>query len=149
MALDAITRRVFPLFVKANSAVYRWTGGSVGGTMRGAPILLLTTTGRKSGEERTTPLLYLADGDRLAIVASAGGAPAHPGWYHNLRANPDVRVQIGKDVRPMRAEVAAPEERADLWPKLVALYGDYATYQTRTTREIPVVVLTPAAQPAA
>ena len=126
----------------ANTWVFRATGGRVGGRFgRGAPVLLLTTIGRKSGVERTTPLLYLRDGGDLVIVASKGGSDEHPLWYGNLVANPDVKVQIGRDVSPMRARTADEAERARLWPGLVAMYAGYDAYQARTSRRIPVVIL--------
>jgi deazaflavin-dependent oxidoreductase (nitroreductase family) len=133
------------LFVKAMSAthrgLYRLTGGGIGGKMMGAPVLLLTTRGRKSGKERTTPLLYLPDGDNLVIVASKGGHPQHPAWFFNLKSNPDVAAQVGREQRKLRAREANAEERARLWPKLTELYSGYADYQKKTTREIPVVIL--------
>lgn len=140
---DSIGRKLFPIFVKANLALYRATGGRVGGSFAGAPVLLLTTTGRRSGKERTTPLLYLADGSSLVVVASAGGASKHPAWYLNLSANPEVEVQIRRDVERRLARTASLEERLELWPKVTAMYGDYETYQRRTEREIPVVILEP------
>ena len=127
----------------AHAALYRLTGGKVAGRLRRSPILLLTTVGRKSGKERTVPLLYLADGDRLAIVASFGGAAWHPDWWLNLRDNPETTVRIGARSRRVRAELAAGEERARLWAGLVAMYPDYAAYQRATTREIPVIILHP------
>lgn len=142
MALaDGIERRLFSVYVKANLALYRATGGSVGGSHGGAPVLLLTTTGRRTGKERTTPLLYLTDDEALVVVASYGGAPKHPTWYLNLSANPEVRVQIRRNVERRRARTADAGERSRLWPKLLAMYGNYARYQQRTEREIPVVVL--------
>ncbi len=97
----------------------------------------------KSGKPRTLPLLYLEDGDRVVLVASQGGMPRHPVWYLNLQANPDCEVQIGNTVRKMRARTASPEEKKELWPRLVAMYPSYDDYQKRTTREIPVVILEP------
>jgi deazaflavin-dependent oxidoreductase (nitroreductase family) len=126
----------------ANTAIYRVSGGRLGARFFGAPVLLLTTVGRKSGERRTAPLLYLEDGDRIVIVASKGGDPKHPAWYLNLKSDPDVEVEIGKQKRRMRARTANDEERAELWPKLVAMYRHYDTYQRRTDRTIPVVILT-------
>jgi deazaflavin-dependent oxidoreductase (nitroreductase family) len=125
--------------------LYRRTGGRLGGTMRGAPILLLDHVGRKSGTARTTPLLYLDDPPDLVIVASAGGRAAHPAWWLNLRAAPETTVQVGPERRRMRAREATPQERERLWPRLVALYSDYDVYAARADREIPVVVLAPVA----
>ena len=121
--------------------LYRLTGGRFVGRVGKAPILLLTTTGRRSGEPRTAPLLYLRDGERLAIVASFGGHPKHPVWYLNLTANPEVNVQVGPDRFAATARTATPEERASLWPLFVAMYPGYAGYQEKTTREIPIVLL--------
>ena len=140
---ERLARRLFRVFVRANIVLYRWSGGAVGGRLRGAPVLLLTTTGRRSGLPRTTPLLYLVEGDALALVASNGGSPAHPAWFLNLEASPDVAVQVKRERRQMRARRAAPEERERLSPKLLALYPPYESYQRRTSREIPVVVLEP------
>jgi deazaflavin-dependent oxidoreductase (nitroreductase family) len=127
---------------KANVWAYRATGGRVGGRfLRGAPVLLLTTRGRRSGQPRTAPLLYLADGDRVVIVASKGGMSEHPLWYRNLRADPECEVEIGRERRAVRARVATAEEKRELWPKLLAMYRDYADYQARTERDIPVVIL--------
>jgi deazaflavin-dependent oxidoreductase (nitroreductase family) len=128
----------------ANTWIYRLSGGRVGGRwMYGAPVLLLTVTGRKSGQPRTTPLLYLADGDNLVVVASKGGMSHHPLWYANLQANPDVEVEVGSEKRKMRARTASVTEKAALWPRLVKMYPDYDAYQARTTRDIPVVILSP------
>lgn len=123
---------------------YRMTGGRVGGRTMGVPTLLLEHVGRRSGRRRTTPLLYIRDGANLVIVASRGGSEATPAWYHNLRANPEVTVQVGSERRRVRARTAPPDERARLWPRVVEAYRDYETYQRRTDREIPVVVLEPA-----
>lgn len=126
-----------------HAGIYRASGGKVLGTMGKAPMLLLTTTGRKTGKRRTMPLLYLEDGDSLVLVASAGGQPTHPAWYANLRADPAVEVQIGRAVQKLRARTATAEERARLWPTVVALYPGYAKYQEKTAREIPLVILGP------
>ena len=106
-------------------------------------MLLLTHRGRKTGRAYTTPLLYLRDGRRIVVVASQGGLPTDPQWYRNVVASPDVTVQVKGEVYRMRARTAGPEERADLWPRLVALYADFASYQSWTDREIPVVVCEP------
>jgi deazaflavin-dependent oxidoreductase (nitroreductase family) len=140
----AIANPLIKVMSRLNTWSYRVTGGRLGGRFRGgAPVMLLTTIGRKTGRRLTTPLLYLRDGQRVVTVASKGGMDRHPLWYHNLVANPDVDVQIGAAVTPMRAHTAGDDDKAQLWPKLVAMYPDYASYQARTTRNIPVVVLTP------
>jgi F420H(2)-dependent quinone reductase len=140
---------VVSFVVKPMSAINRWmyraSGGRIGGKLAGAPLLLLTTIGRKSGEPRTTPLIYLTDGEDQVVVASKAGVDHHPLWYTNLVANPDVEVEIGRERTPMRARTATAEEKARLWPKLVAIYPEYQAYQDRTEREIPVVILSPRA----
>jgi len=121
---------------------YRETGGKVGHDWReGSTILLLTTTGRTSGEKRTTPLIYAADGARYLIVASKGGAPEHPGWYKNLEKTPEVELQVKEEVFPARAHVAKGEERARLWRKMNEVWPHYDEYAKKTAREIPVVVM--------
>jgi deazaflavin-dependent oxidoreductase (nitroreductase family) len=138
----AVQNAVMRAMSAANTWVFRATGGRLGGRFGpNAPILLLTTTGRRSGKERTTPLLYLRDGGDIVIVASKGGSADHPLWYGNLVANSDVKVQIGRDVSPMRARTADETERERLWPRLVAMYKGYDQYQARTDRRIPVVIL--------
>jgi deazaflavin-dependent oxidoreductase (nitroreductase family) len=140
--------RIGSVFVKwmsaANSAVFRASGGRLGATfLRGAPVFLLITKGRKSGAPRTAPLLYLRDGDDYVVVASKGGMSHHPLWFKNLEANPDAEIEIGKDKINVRARRASDAEKARLWPKLVAMYPDYDDYQARTARDIPVVLLSP------
>ena len=121
---------------------YRETGGEVGHDWkRGSKILLLTTKGRKSGEPRTTPLIYEQDGDHYVIVASKGGAPKHPDWYRNLEQDPQVEVQVLDEVFPANARTAEGAERERLWQLVNRQWPDYDTYQTETDREIPVVVL--------
>ncbi|HKA29869.1 MAG TPA: nitroreductase family deazaflavin-dependent oxidoreductase [Candidatus Binatia bacterium] len=133
---------VVRLMTAANVWIYRLSGGRLGGTfLRGAPVCLVTTRGKRSGQLRTVALLYLADGDDIELVASKGGMSHHPAWYHNMLAHPEVEVQIGAITRPMRARRASDVEKAALWPKLVAMYRDYDDYQARTTRNIPVMIL--------
>lgn len=122
--------------------LYRLSGGRLGKTMGPMQVLLLTTTGRKSGQARTWPLAYFKDGDRLIVIASAGGEPRHPAWYLNLRVHPEVTVQIGAETRRMTAATATGEERSRLWAQIVAVAPNFADYQRKTTREIPVVILT-------
>ena len=127
-----------------NTWVYRKTGGKVGGRfLRGAPVLLLTTVGRKSGLPRTKPLLYMENGDDLVIVASKGGMKSDPLWYLNLMKTPEVTVQIGENIDARLARTASASERDALWPDLLEMYRDFDTYQSWTEREIPVVILEP------
>jgi deazaflavin-dependent oxidoreductase (nitroreductase family) len=127
-----------------HTVVYRVSGGLVGHRFPGAPpMLLLDHVGARSGIERTTPLVYIEDGDDLVLVASKGGYPKNPAWFHNLRAHPEATVQVGSERRRVRARVASPSERARLWPKAVAVYAGYEGYQERTNREIPLVILQP------
>lgn len=129
----------------ANTWVYRLTGGRLGGTfLRGAPVMLLTTTGRKTGQPRTVPLLYLAQGADIVVVASKGGMTHNPLWFTNLEANPQCEVEIGTTKRAMRSRRATDAEKTAVWPALLAMYPDYADYQARTTRNIPVLILSPA-----
>jgi deazaflavin-dependent oxidoreductase (nitroreductase family) len=139
-----VKRLLSNAFVKAHVALYRLSGGRLGGRFKNAPVLLLTATGRKTGRQRTTPLLSVQDGDRYVVVASAGGAPSHPAWYLNLRSNPAAAIQVGGRKSTVRAETAGPEERARLWPLLTRMWPKYDEYQAKTRREIPVVILTPA-----
>lgn len=129
-----------------NTFLFRKTDGKVGGSyFDGAPVLLLHHVGRKSGQARTSPLIYLDDSPRLVIVASKGGVDAHPAWFHNLMAMAATEVELpGGERRRVRPRVAEGAERARLWERAVAIYKPYATYATYTEREIPVVVLEPA-----
>ncbi len=106
-------------------------------------MLLLDHLGARSAVKRTTPLVYLRDGENVVLIASKGGYPRHPAWFHNLRAHPDTTVQIGSRRLAVTARVADPQERARLWPKVVEVYGGYETYQRRTDREIPLIILEP------
>jgi deazaflavin-dependent oxidoreductase (nitroreductase family) len=130
------------LYGDAHVQRYRETGGEVGHRWkRDSKILLLTTKGRKTGEPRTAPLIYEEDADRYVIVASKGGAPEHPGWYRNLEKEPNVELQVLDEVFPARARAAEGEERERLWQLVNRQWPDYDRYQTKTDREIPVVVL--------
>jgi deazaflavin-dependent oxidoreductase (nitroreductase family) len=130
------------LFGEEHVRRYRETGGEVGHTWKkGSKILLLTTKGRKTGEPRTTPLIYENADDKYVIVASKGGAPEHPGWYRNLSNDPEVELQVKDEVFPARARTAHGEERERLWKVAAEQWPDYDSYQRRTDREIPVVVL--------
>jgi F420H(2)-dependent quinone reductase len=130
---------------RANTWVYRRNGGEgLGGTMQNAPVALLTTTGRKSGKSRVSPLLYLRDGDRVIVAASRSGSDKNPLWYLNLKANPEVSVQIKTEVLDLTAHEATDEERAKYWPELVKVYPTFEDYQSWTDRTIPVIVCEPA-----
>jgi deazaflavin-dependent oxidoreductase (nitroreductase family) len=125
-------------------ALYRATRGALGHRVPFAPpMLLLDHVGARSGVHRTSALAYVRDGENLVVVASKGGNPRNPGWFHNLRANPDTTVQVGAQRRRVHARLATPEERARLWPRAVEAWGPYESYQRRTSREIPLVVLEP------
>ena len=126
-----------------NKLLYRATGGLVGGKFGRVRILLLTTTGRRTGRRRTKPLLYVRDGERLALAASYGGRPYHPAWYLNLQAEPNAEVQLGRERRSVRARDATPEERDRLWPQFVSTYPKYELYRRSTDRRIPIVILEP------
>ncbi len=126
--------------------LYRLTAGHFGRRLQGAPVLLLTVTGRKSGLRRTKPLLYLQEGDDFVVVASNGGQDWDPHWWTNLKANPSAEVQVGKRIVSVRAERANEEERTRLWPLVTHMYSGYARYQKRTRREIPLVKLHPVDQ---
>lgn len=120
---------------------YVATDGADGHEWQGVYTLLLTTRGRKSGKARRTPLIYGRDGDDYVVVASAGGQPHHPSWYLNLQADPRVRVQVGAEKFDAVARTASPEEKARLWPVMTEIWPDYDNYQSKTSREIPVVIL--------
>jgi len=140
----AIANPLIKAMSRLNTWAYRATKGRLGGRFRGgAPVMLVTTTGRKTGRRLTIPLLYLRDGDRVVTVASKGGMDQHPLWYRNMVAHPQVDVQIGSEQKSMLARTASAAEKSALWPRLVAMYPDYDAYQARTERYIPVVILEP------
>jgi len=128
-------------FIAGHTALYRLTSGRIGGKVVGLPVLLLTTTGRKSGLRRTVPLVFFEDGERLVVIASKGGDPRDPIWWLNLQKNPEAEVQVGAEHRRMRARLASPDARARLWPRAKHENPRYAEYEKRTAREIPVVLL--------
>ena len=128
---------------KVHSALYRLTSGALGAKLGGRPMLLLTTTGRKSGKPRTTPLQYMHDGENMVVVASNGGNQHHPAWWWNIEANPEATAQAGKATQRVRAETANEQERARLWPILVEAYPGYQGYEDETERTVPVVILRP------
>jgi deazaflavin-dependent oxidoreductase (nitroreductase family) len=126
---------------RINTFLYRRSGGEgLGGTVQNIPVALLTTTGRKTGEPRVSPLYFLRDGDRVIVAASKGGTPKNPMWYLNLKANPKVQVQIKKEVLDRTARDATDDERAKYWPQLVDMYPTYEDYQSWTDRTIPIVI---------
>lgn len=133
--------------VRRLSRLHRWifetTRGLIGRRLVNNDMLLLTTIGRRSGKPHTVPLLYIQDGGRYVVIASYGGRPHHPAWYLNLTDEPLVTVQTPRETLVARAVTAGPEDRARLWPRIVEAYTGYATYQTRTERQIPVVFLDP------
>ncbi len=140
------SRKLLGLVVKLHTFLYRVSGGRLGGRISGSQVVLLTTTGRKSGQRRTTPLLSLPDGENTIVVASNGGSDRHPVWWLNLQANPDAELRTGSETKRVRAEAANEDERARLWPLLVEMYSGYGRYQRGTKRKIPVVVLRPGGQ---
>jgi deazaflavin-dependent oxidoreductase (nitroreductase family) len=123
--------------------IYHRSGGRLGGVGRKVPVALLTTTGRKTGQPRLSPLYCMPEGDKVIFVASKGGADKNPAWYLNLKANPTVQVQLKKDVRTLTARDASDEERAQYWPKLIGLFPGWQAYQQWTARRIPVVICEP------
>jgi deazaflavin-dependent oxidoreductase (nitroreductase family) len=140
---EKVGTAVIKVMSRLNTWLYRVSGGRIGGKFpSGAPVLLLTTIGRKSGQPQTAPLLYLKDGDAYVVVASKGGMAQHPLWFKNLEANPRVEVELGSEKLAMTARRATATEKAALWLRLVEMYPSYAEYQARTTRDIPVVLLT-------
>jgi deazaflavin-dependent oxidoreductase (nitroreductase family) len=134
---------LFRLWLAIHVGIYRLSGGKLGGNMNGTGVLLLTTTGSKSGKVRTIPLGCFDHKEGYVIVASNGGQPANPAWYYNLRSNPRVTVQVLDKVIPVIAEVLSGDARAQAWQKVIATSPSYANYEKKTTREIPLVLLRP------
>jgi F420H(2)-dependent quinone reductase len=128
---------------RLNIPLYRLSGGWIGGHIAKAPVLLLTTTGRKSGQLRTAPVVYLADGENLVVIGSNAGHSRTPAWSLNLKANPEAEVEVGRKRQPVRARVAEGEERADLWRKHNEQYSGFDEYEARTDRDIALFVLEP------
>lgn len=143
--MPTLKDRMFRFWTGVHRALFTASGGRVAGKAVGMPVVMLTTTGRKTGRERRTMLTApVVDGDTLVLVASYGGDDRHPAWFLNLRENPEVTAMVGGTTQRMRARVASAEERQRLWPSVTKAYRGYAGYQRRTDREIPLVVLEPA-----
>ena len=138
---SALTAAIQNTVASAHTLLYRATGGLIGGRVLNSPVLLLTTTGRKTGKKRTVPLLYLADKETVVLVASNGGAVKDPTWWLNLKSNPEAEVQINGRRRRVRARQASAEEKRRLWPRLTQMYPGYQKYQDKTDRDIPLVIL--------
>ena len=134
-------------WARDQAELFERSGGTEGNTLRGMPIVVLTSVGARSGKLRKTPLMRVEHGGEYAVVASLGGAPQHPVWYHNLTKNPHVELQDGPVKRDYRAREVTGDEKAAWWTRAVAAYPEYADYQAKTTREIPVLVLTPMDDP--
>ena len=141
--MNPVAAKMAKVATGTHVAVYRASKGKVFGSMGGQKLVLLTTTGRKSGKERTSPLMAFSFHGDLVLVASAGGSDRHPAWYHNIKGHPQVTVDDHGSVRTMTARTMTPAERAEMWPQIVAQQSRFGGYERRTTREIPVVVLTP------
>lgn len=134
---------MFKLVISLANFLYRRSGGRIGGKMNGGDVLLLTTTGRKTGKQRTLPLIYFMDGLAYVITASAGGAPSNPGWFFNLSSNPHAVIQVKEKQITVMAEIADPDKKRALWTQLVASLPFYEKYRQKTAREIPMVILHP------
>ena len=142
--MEKLRARLLRAATNLHQAIFRATNGRVTGRVAGMPVVMLTTTGRKSGKPYTTMLTSpIQDGDQIVLVASYGGSPRHPIWFLNLRDHPAVEVVMRGRAGPMRARVASAAERAALWPRVVQAYQGYAAYQQKTTREIPLVIVAP------
>lgn len=144
--IPAVRRsRFLELIWRLHRGAYRLSGGRVGGSLLGMPVLLLTTTGRRSGKPQTRALTYLTEGRNFVVIASNGGARQHPAWFLNLQAQPAARVQVGRTMMDVRSREAHDTERERLWARMTSIQPSYARYQARTSRRIPVVILAPAA----
>ena len=143
MPMTAFDRQLGLRVLAAHQFIYERTGGRIGRRLGKAPMLLLETNGRKTGRPRRVALLYHHDRNNYVVIGSKGGSDAPPAWLLNLQATPDVRVQVGTSRFPARARVAAGDERRRLWMEVTRVWPNYDKYQTRTARQIPVVVLTP------
>ncbi len=140
-------KRLMKIASRLNVWIYKMSNGKVMGSMKGSPVCLVTMTGRKSGRTITIPLIYIAHGEDVVLIASQGGAPDHPVWYHNLMANPHVEIQSGSVARPMVVRQADDAEKAEIWPHAVGVYGEFADYQAKTDRNIPLLICSPTGVP--
>lgn len=138
-----IFRTIMRPMTRLNVWVYQLTGGKMMSKMKGSPVCLVTMTGRKTGKKRTIALMHTARGEDIILVASMGGAPKSPLWYHNMIATPQIDIQVGSAKRSYAVRQASDEEKAELWPLLVASYSDFDLYQKRTHRNIPVLICSP------
>jgi F420H(2)-dependent quinone reductase len=143
LAEHTMANPILKLFAQLNAAVYRMSGGRVMGKMGNSDICVVRMQGARSGKWRDVPLMYVPNGNGVALVASLGGAPKHPVWYHNLVAHPDIEVLVKGSTRKLRARIASAAEKAAVWPKCVAAYPPYEAYQRKTTRDIPVFICDP------
>jgi F420H(2)-dependent quinone reductase len=142
--LNRLGWKLWQEFTQAHVRAYRLSGGRIAGSYRGSPVLLLDHVGRRSGKKHTSPLIYARDGDDLVIVASKGGSHKDPLWWLNLKERPETNVQVGSERRKVVARQATPDEKKRVWPVLVRVYPPYESYQQRTSRDIPVILLEPA-----
>lgn len=138
-----MNKTLMKVFSKINIFVYRLTNGKLMGSLKGSPICLVTMTGRKSGRRITIPLIYVAHGENVVLIASQAGAPKHPVWYHNLIADPDIDIQAGSVRRAMQVRQASDAEKAEIWPHAVSVYGEFDDYQAKTNRNIPLLICMP------
>jgi len=145
--LSPFQQKMFRLMMRPmtwlNVVLYKMSGGKIFGTLGGSPVVLVTMTGAKTGKIRTIPLIHIPRGDDVILIASQGGMPKHPAWYHNLMAHPDVEIQVGAEKRKMHVRQASDAEKAEVWPLAVSIYKDFDLYQSRTDRNIPVLILSP------
>ncbi|MFI5366884.1 MAG: nitroreductase family deazaflavin-dependent oxidoreductase [Candidatus Binatia bacterium] len=142
--MNPLVELIFGPLLTVHQWLYEHSDGRIGASLGGRPMLLLRTAGRRTKQPRTAALLYVPDDDAYVVIASKGGAPQHPGWFHNLTAQPEVDIQVGRERIPVRARVAEGEERSRLWARADEINrGQYGEYQSRTSRVIPVVVLEP------
>jgi len=141
LTLNRLAWKLWQQFTQAHVRAYRLSGGRIAGSYRGCPVLLLDHVGRRTGRRHTSPLIYARDRDDLVIVASKGGSHKDPLWWLNLKEQPKTTVQVGSEKREVVARQATPEEKQRLWPVLVGIYAPYESYEQRSSRDIPVIVL--------